>query len=208
MTNLLQIDTSKRTGRSISRLLAKEFVEQWIASNPDSIVTYRDISQFPISHITAEWMDAEASSSSDRSILDSISELFSSKELVDELLLNDRYLISLPILNFIVPSTLKTYIDLIARTNLAVTENKHDSQGLLHGKKLLAIANQINNYPRNKNQDEVIKKFESYFRYIFEYIGVTDINFIYAYNQSEANLDRDLAIANARISINNFISDW
>ncbi|WP_309740187.1 NAD(P)H-dependent oxidoreductase [Chamaesiphon sp. OTE_20_metabat_361] len=145
---------------------------------------------------------------SDRSILDSISELFSSKELVDELLLNDRYLISLPILNFIIPSTLKTYIDLIARTNLAVTENTHDSQGLLHGKKLLVIANQINNYPRNKNQDEVIKKFESYFRYIFEYIGVTDINFIYAYNQSEANLDRDLAIANARISINNFISDW
>jgi FMN-dependent NADH-azoreductase len=207
MTNLLQIDTSTRTNRSISRLLAKEFVEQWIASNPDSIVTYRDISQFPISHITEEWMDAETSSS-DRSILDSISELFSSNKLVDELLLNDRYLISLPILNFIIPSTLKTYIDLIARTDLAVKVNKHDSQGLLHGKKLIVIANQINNYPRNNNQDEVIKKFESYFRYIFEYIGVTDISFIYAYSQSEANLDRDLAIANARTSIENFIVRW
>jgi FMN-dependent NADH-azoreductase len=207
MTNLLQIDTSTRTDRSISRLLAKEFVEQWIASNPDSIVTYRDISQFPISQITEEWMDAETSSS-DRSILDSISELFSSNKLVDELLLNDRYLISLPILNFIIPSTLKTYIDLIARTDLAVKVNKHDSQGLLHGKKLIVIANQINNYPRNNNQDEVIKKFESYFRYIFEYIGVTDISFIYAYSQNEANLDRDLAIANARTSIENFIVRW
>jgi FMN-dependent NADH-azoreductase len=207
MTNLLQIDTSTRTDRSISRLLAKEFVEQWIASNPDSIVTYRDISQFPISHIAEEWMDAETSSS-DRSILDSISELFSSNKLVDELLLNDRYLISLPILNFIIPSTLKTYIDLIARTDLAFKVNKHDSQGLLHGKKLIVIANQINNYPRNNNQDEVIKKFESYFRYIFEYIGVTDISFIYAYSQSEANLDRDLAIANARTSIENFIVRW
>jgi FMN-dependent NADH-azoreductase len=54
----------------------------------------------------------------------------------------------------------------------------------------------------------VIKKFESYFRYIFEYIGVTDISFIYAYSQNEANLDRDLAIANARTSIENFIVRW
>ena len=207
MTNLLQIDTSTRTARSISRLLAKEFVEQWIASHPESTVTYRDISQFPISHITEEWMDTEASSS-DRSILDRISELFSSKELVDELLLNDRYLISLPILNFIIPSTLKTYIDLIVRTDPNVATNKRDPQKLLNGKKLLVIATQRNNYPQNKNQDEVIKKFESYFRNVFEYIGVTDINFIYAYNQSEANLDRDLAIANARIAIKNFISDW
>jgi FMN-dependent NADH-azoreductase len=207
MTNLLQIDTSTRTARSISRLLAKEFVEQWIASNPENVVTYRDIGQFPVPHVTEAWMDA-ATLSPDRSILDSISELFSSKELVDELLLNDRYLISLPILNFIIPSTLKTYIDLITRTDLAVKVNKHDSQGLLHGKKLIVIANQINNYPRNNNQDEVIKKFESYFRYIFEHIGVTDISFIYAYSQSEANLDRDLAIANARTSIENFISHW
>jgi FMN-dependent NADH-azoreductase len=152
-------------------------------------------------------MDAE-DLSSDKSILDSISELFSSKELVDELLVNDRYLISLPILNFIIPSTLKTYIDLIVRADPTITINKYGSQGLLRGKKLLVIATQRNNYPHNEHQNEVIKKFEFYFRYIFEYIGVTNINFIYAYHQSEANLDRDMAIANAKKSIEDFISDW
>jgi FMN-dependent NADH-azoreductase len=207
MINLLQIDTNTCNDQSISRLLAEEFVKRWTTINPKSMVTYRDISQLPISHVTEKWMEVE-SSSSDRSILDSISELFASNELVDELLLSDRYLISLPILNFVIPSTLKTYIDLIVRTDPTITVKKHDSQGLLHGKKLLVIATQRNNYPQNKHQDEVIEKFEAYFRYIFGYIGVTDVSFIYAYHQNEANISRDMAIANTRASIRNFISDW
>jgi FMN-dependent NADH-azoreductase len=206
MTNLLQIDTSTRTDRSISRLLAKEFVEQWIASNPENLVTYRDIGQFPIPHVTEAWMDA-ATSSPDKSTIDTIGELFLSNELVDELLVNDRYLISLPILNFTIPSTLKTYIDMIVRTGLTVMVNEHGSEGLLYDRKLLVIATQRNNYP-HQNQDEVVKHFEVYLRHIFEYIGVTDLNFIYACNQSEINIGRDLAIANARASINDFISHW
>jgi FMN-dependent NADH-azoreductase len=206
MTNLLQIDTSTRTTRSISRLLAKEFVEQWIASNPENVVTYRDIGQFPIPHVTETWMDA-AALSPDESTIDTIGELFLSNELVDELLLNDRYLISMPILNFTIPSTLKTYIDLIVRASLTVAVNEHGSTGLLHDRKLLVIATQRNNYP-HQNQDEVVKHFEVYLRHIFEYIGVTDLNFIYACNQSEINVNRDLAIANARASINDFISHW
>jgi FMN-dependent NADH-azoreductase len=206
MTNLLQIDTSMRTDRSISRLLAKEFVEQWIASNPENVVTYRDIGQFPIPHVTEAWMDA-AALSPDRSTIDTIAELFLSNELVDELLVNDRYLISLPILNFNIPSTLKTYIYLIVRNGLTVMANERGSKGLLHDQKLLVIATQRNNYP-HKNQDEVVKHFESYIRHIFDHIGVTDLNFIYACNQSETNSDRDLAIANARTAIKNFVARW
>jgi FMN-dependent NADH-azoreductase len=206
MTHLLQIDTSTRTDRSISRLLAKEFVEQWIASNPENVVTYRDIGQFPIPHVTEAWMDA-ANSSSDESTIDTIGELFLSNELVDELFVNDRYLISLPILNFTIPSTLQTYIDLIVRNGLTVRVNERGSKRLLHDRKLLVIATQRNNYP-HKNQAEIVNHFESYLRHIFDYIGVTDINFIYACNQSETNSDRDLAIANARTSIKNFIAHW
>jgi FMN-dependent NADH-azoreductase len=200
MTNLLQIDTSIRTNRSIPRLLAQEFVEQWIVSNPKSIVTYRDISQFPIHHITEEWMNTAVSS--DQSTLTNISEL-----LVDELLLNDRYLISLPILNFTIPSTLEAYIDLIVRTEPTIAVTKYGSQGLSHSKKLLVVATQINNHP-HKNQSKVIKHFESYLRCIFEYIGLTNIDFIYARDQSETNIDRNLKIANARVSIKKFIANW
>ncbi len=206
MTNLLQIDTSIRTAKSISRLLAKEFVEQWIANNPNNVVTYRDIGQFPIPHVTEAWMDA-ADSSSDKSTIDTIGELFLSNELVDELLVNDRYLIATPILKFTIPSTLQTYIDLIIRNGLTVGNNEHSSQGLLHNKKLLVIATQRNNYPHD-NQDEVVKYFESYLRHIFEHIGVINISFIYACNQSTANMERAFALSDARKAIKGFISDW
>jgi FMN-dependent NADH-azoreductase len=127
--------------------------------------------------------------------------------LVDELLINNRYLISTPILNFTIPSTLKTYIDLIVRNGLTNTDNGHDSRGLLHDKKLLVIATQRNNYP-HKNQDEVVKYFESYLRHIFEHIGVTNISFIYACNQSKVNVERIFALSNARKAIRSFIADW
>jgi FMN-dependent NADH-azoreductase len=47
-----------------------------------SVVTYRDIGQFPIPHVTEEWMDA-ADSLPDESTIDTIGELFLSNELVD-----------------------------------------------------------------------------------------------------------------------------
>jgi FMN-dependent NADH-azoreductase len=127
--------------------------------------------------------------------------------LVDELLLNNRYLISTPILNFTIPSTLKAYIDLIVRNGLTIEGNKHNPQGLLHDKKLLVIATQRNNY-LSDNQDEVVKYFESYLRHIFEYIGVTSISFIYACNQGKNNIAKSRSIAKARASIESFIADW
>lgn len=206
MTHLLQIDTSTRTTQSISRLLAKEFVEQWIASNHESIVTYRDIGQFPIPHVTEKWLETAESRQIEPN-LDRISELFFSNELVDELFVNNRYLISTPILNFTIPSTLKAYIDLIVRNNLTIEGNKHNPQGLLHNKKLLVIATQRNNYPHD-NKDEVVRYFESYLRHIFEHIGVTNISFIYACNQGENNIARSRSITSARASIQSFIADW
>jgi FMN-dependent NADH-azoreductase len=206
MTNLLQIDTSTRITQSISRLLAKEFVEQWIASNPESIVTYRDIGQFPIPHVTEKWLET-AELPQLESNIDSVSELFLSNELVDELLVNDRYLIATPILNFTIPSTLKTYIDLIVRNGLTTKGNEHNPQGLLHDKKLLVIATQRNNYP-HKNQYEVVNYFESYLRHIFEHIGVTNVSFIYACNQSKVNVERAFALSDAKKAIKNFITDW
>jgi FMN-dependent NADH-azoreductase len=171
------------------------------------MITYRDIGHFRIPHVTEEWMDAAASSSLEEPTIDKISELFFSNELVDELLVNDRYLISTPILNFTIPSTLKTYIDLIVRNGLNTKGNEHNSQGLLHDKKLLVIATQRNNRP-HENQDEVVKYFESYLRHIFEHIGVTNVNFIYACNQSDTNVDRAFALSNARKAIRSFIAHW
>jgi FMN-dependent NADH-azoreductase len=203
MTHLLQIDTSPRIARSVSRLLSQEFVEQWMVTNPGSVVTYRDIGKHHVPHITEEWMESTKLLGDELMV----SDLFLSNELVDELFLASRYLISVPIHNFTIPSTLKTYIDHIVRIGLTVAVNQHSSQGLLKNKKMLVIATYSNNY-RRENPDVVIKNFESYLKHIFGFIGVEDVNFIYAYNQSDSFIDSQPGITEARKDIRNFISHF
>jgi FMN-dependent NADH-azoreductase len=104
------------------------------------MITYRDIGHFRIPHVTEEWMDAAASSSLEEPTIDKISELFFSNELVDELLVNDRYLISTPILNFTIPSTLKTYIDLIVRNGLTTKRMFGNTESIKNQASLRSIS--------------------------------------------------------------------
>jgi FMN-dependent NADH-azoreductase len=203
MAHLLQIDTSPRSTRSVSRLLAKEFVDQWIETNPGSIVTYRDIQKEEIPHVTGEWL--EASKSAGNALM--TSDLFLSNELVDELFLADRYLISIPIHNFTIPSTLKAYIDLIMRKNLTFSVDNNSSQGLLRDKKLLIIATYRDKYP-GESSDLVIKNFEFYLRHVFGFMGIDYISFIYARNQSDDFVNSQPGINNARKGIRSFIYHW
>jgi FMN-dependent NADH-azoreductase len=203
MAHLLHIDTSPRTARSVSRLLAQEFVEQWIAANSGSVVTYRDIAKDPIPHITEEWIESTKSLGDELVV----SDLFLSNELVDELFVADRYLISMPIQNFTIPSTLKTYIDHIVRIGLTVAVNQNSPEGLLRGKKLLVIATYRNNYQTEK-PDAVIENFEFYLKHVFGFIGVEYVSFIYAYNQSSNFVDSQPGITSARKGVRSFIAHW
>jgi FMN-dependent NADH-azoreductase len=206
MTHLLQIDVSPRIARSVSRLLAQEFVEQWMINHSENTVTYRDIGKHPVPHITEEWME-EVDSPKDELVFDLTNNLSISDELVDELFLADQYLISTPIFNFTIPSTLKAYIDQIVRIGLTVTIDKDGSRGRLQNKKLLVIATQRDNYQPG-TIGESLNYFEPYLRHVFGFIGVDDINFIYAYNQSRNYLASKTGVLSARESIQSIVSCW
>ncbi|HAG81667.1 MAG TPA: FMN-dependent NADH-azoreductase, partial [Cyanobacteria bacterium UBA12227] len=52
MANILHIDSSPRGDRSKSRQLAKEFIVAWKVQHPDDVITYRDLRQTPVPHVT------------------------------------------------------------------------------------------------------------------------------------------------------------
>ena len=52
MANILHIDSSPRGDRSQSRQLTKEFIAAWQDQHPDDVITYRDLRQTPIPHVT------------------------------------------------------------------------------------------------------------------------------------------------------------
>jgi len=54
MASILHIDSSPRGDRSKSRKLAKKFIDAWQDLHPDDVITYRDLRQTPVPHVTED----------------------------------------------------------------------------------------------------------------------------------------------------------
>lgn len=52
MTKMLHIDSSPRGDRSVSRTLAKEFIENWKSTYSDDTILYRDLGHTPVPHVS------------------------------------------------------------------------------------------------------------------------------------------------------------
>jgi FMN-dependent NADH-azoreductase len=110
MSSILHIDSSPRGDRSKSRKLAKKFIGAWQDLHPDDVITYRDLRQTPVPHVTEDWI--AASFTAPEALTSEMAELLKfSDELVDEFLAADRCVFSVPMYNFSIPSNFKAYID-------------------------------------------------------------------------------------------------
>ncbi len=58
MKKLLRIDTSTRKNDSHSRDLANRYEKKWKEKNSDSTITYRDLSETKLPHLTQPFIDA------------------------------------------------------------------------------------------------------------------------------------------------------
>ncbi|MCC3422386.1 MAG: NAD(P)H-dependent oxidoreductase [Microcoleus sp. PH2017_29_MFU_D_A] len=52
--SILHVDSSPRGDRSKSRKLAKESMAEWQDLHPDDVITYRDLRQTPVPHVTED----------------------------------------------------------------------------------------------------------------------------------------------------------
>lgn len=116
MTQILRIDSSVRTEGSHSRELADIWQAAWLKRHPDDKVVYRDLAKKPVPHITNAMLKATDVGMAANDRTDEMKAAIAlSDELVDEFLAADRLLMSVPMYNFSIPSSLKAYIDQIVR---------------------------------------------------------------------------------------------
>jgi len=113
---LLSIDSSTRIQDSHSRKVAEEFQKQWQAKNPTGKIVKRDLALQPVPHlpdltIQGFYTPEEAKTPEIKHALQL------SDELIAELKASDTVVISLPMYNFGIPSSLKAYVDHISRIN-------------------------------------------------------------------------------------------
>ena len=138
MSTLLHIDSSARSGGSISRQLTASFAQQWQAKNPGGKVVHRDLAANALPHLSESMLGAYFTPADARSA-EQAEVIKQSDALVDELLAADTIVIGVPMYNFAPPSTLKAWIDHVFRAGRTFSYTETGPVGLVKGKKAVII---------------------------------------------------------------------
>ena len=193
---LLRIDSSARTA-SVTRQLTAKAAEAWKENNPDGDVIHRDLSAMQIPPITDDWsatlMEASKLSPGQRSYLST------SDQLIDELRAADTIVIGAPMYNFSISSPLKAWIDQIVRIRKTFGYGPNGPRGLLEMKKVVVITARGGAYAKG-TAAEAFDFQEPYLRHILGFIGLTDLTFIHAENQSREEAAASFEAAAQRIA--------
>ncbi|RXH56116.1 FMN-dependent NADH-azoreductase [Granulicella sibirica] len=178
MPTLLHIDSSPLGDASISRHLSHHFVEQWKEVNPDGHLVRRDLTETTIVPVTASWIGAVYTPDDART--PEQNEIISlSNTLLAELRAADEYVIGVPMHNFSIPSTLKLWIDQVARRGETFSYIDGKPEGLLKGKKATFITASGGAYDAG-TAFASLNFVEPYLRSVFGFLGVIDTTFINA----------------------------
>lgn len=202
MVTLLQVDSSPRSERSISRALTKQFIQTWQHADSNSHVTYRDIGHYPVPPIDEAWI-AAAFTPPDQMNPNLEFALKISDELIDELFAADFLVFGIPMYNYSIPANFKAYIDQIVRVRRTFAIHSDGYKGLMNGKRAVVITTRGGSYAGSPLDFQ-----EPYLRAVFEFIGITDIAFIHAENLATGTEERQRAIASAHTAIHQVISNW
>lgn len=206
MVHILHLDTSPRGNKSFSRTLAKEFISDWKKICPSDIVTYRDLGHFPVPFITESCITA-MNASPKQHTLEQADAIRLSNELLDEFLVADRYVFSIPMYNFSIPANFKAYIDQIVRIGHTFTLDADGYRGLVKNRKMLVITARGNRYLK-KTPFYDYDMQEPYLRLIFGFMGITDIKMIHLDNLMGGDREKATALAYARAEIKQMITHW
>jgi FMN-dependent NADH-azoreductase len=185
MPVLLDINSSPLTETSISRQLTAEFVRNWQLANPGGEVINRDLVTTSIPPVTGTWVGA-AYAPEDARTPEQRRLLSLSDTLIAEVQSADEYVLGVPMHNFSVPSTLKLWIDQIARVNKTFSYATGTPVGLLTGKKATIVITSGGIYDAGTAMAS-FNFVEPYLRTVFGFLGVTDTTFLSAGGASALN---------------------
>ncbi|MEU4143007.1 FMN-dependent NADH-azoreductase [Streptomyces parvulus] len=190
--NLLSIDVSPRGERSRSRRVAAHLVHNLAALHGATVVR-RDLAQDPPPHLDATFLDAYSTVPQERTAQQNTA-LQYSDTLVDEFLAADTIVISTPMWNFNVPSTLKSWIDHIVRLGRTVNTTAGGFEGLVAAKKMYVVIASGDTYSHGPLAlyDAVTPSL----RAAFSFISLHDLEFIRVEGTNQPRT-RDSAVTDA-----------
>ena len=175
--NILQINSSARADGSHSTRLASAVVDRLRAASPSPAaiaLKVRDLGQTPHPELNEAALQALFTPAGQRTPEQS-ARVALDDALIAELQAADVVVLGVPMYNFGVPAALKNWIDAISRAKVTFQYTANGPEGLLKGKTVYVALTRGGLY-RNTPADTQVP----YLGTVFAFLGMTDIEFIYA----------------------------
>ena len=197
MSSILLVTSSPRGETSRSTKVARELADALAAG--DKTITRRDLGTNPLPHIDAVFTSAIRKPVESRSEAEAAAAVLSDV-LVDELLAADTVVIATGLINFNIYSTLKSWIDHIARSGKTFRNTESGPEGLATGKKIYLVVASDGIY--SQGPAAAMNHAIPYLKTVLAFLGMTDIEVVQveglAFGQEA--IDKTMADVQERIS--------
>ena len=174
--NLLHIDSSVLGPYSVSRQVSAAITDRLAKAQPGLAVTYRDLSAAPLSHLSGLHLAAAQGGGADAGLQ---ADLAAGQAALDEFLAADIVVIGAPMYNFTIPTQLKAWIDRILVAGKTFKYGANGAEGLAGGTRVIIALSRGGFYGAD-TPAAAGEHLETYLRWVFGFIGVTNVEFIAA----------------------------
>lgn len=174
MLSILKINSSMFSERGVSSQLSSKLVAKLGGGTPKIEVLTRDLAMQPLPHFSAEYVAALAANEDDRSTRQR-QLVAMGDQVIAQVKRADILIISAPMYNFNVPSTLKAWLDYLARAGSTFRYGANGPEGLLRNKKAYVITTR-GGLHRGRASDTEVPFLLEY----LNFVGIDAIEVIYA----------------------------
>ena len=192
---ILQINSSARSAGANSTRLADAITTRLKAANPGAVVELRDLAAHPHPVLDEAALGALFTPAEQRSP-EQAARVALDDALIAQLQSADAIVLGVPMYNFGVPVQLKTWIDAIARAGVTFRYTENGPEGLIKGKKVYVALARGGLYRDTPADSQV-----PYLKGVLGFLGMTDVEFIYAEGLAMGAESADKAFAEAEAAI-------
>lgn len=188
---ILQINSSARAEGSHSTRLANALVERLRTTQPQAELSVRDLGRTPHPMLDEVALQALFSPAAQRTP-EQAARVALDDALIAEIQAADVVVLGVPMYNFGVPSQLKNWIDAISRAQVTFRYTANGPEGLLKGKKVYVALTRGGLYRNTPNDTQT-----PYLQTFFGFLGMTDVQFVYAEGLAMGSEAEQSALASA-----------
>lgn len=192
---ILQINSSARSAGANSTRLADSITARLKAANPAAVVELRDLAANPHPVLDEAAIGALFTPAEQRTP-EQAARVALDDALIAQVQSADAIVLGVPMYNFGVPVQLKTWIDAIARAGVTFRYTENGPEGLLKGKKVYVALARGGIYRDTPADSQV-----PYLKGVLGFLGMTDVEFIYAEGLAMGPESADKAFAAAEAAI-------